>query len=776
MPVRRCLLLLLAALLLAAPLAAAATDAANGSSGHELADGGTAPPPAEAAPARFVRALVAGPVIASVSPPIASAGTSTTITITGTGFGAQASRSDVGFPSAGGVYWASGRTNAVNPNEIVNWSDTEIKVRVPNGLAADGTRTAASSGGIRVVTDANLTSNAVPFAVSFGVAGKKWAAPPVFVVNDNCPGVTGGAAAVRRAVATWNTALPADLQIDSSGTSNGTEAVRDGRSLIAWGPSGPVTNITYYYENEAIVEADIILSTSYAWTAGEAGGSVLGIEPVTLRNLAFCLGIAWLAGIEPQGPSDAAKAGCQYRTDALGNMNLVTLSPADRAAANYLYGGGSANPPLLAAAFTAGTIAGPAPLTVRFDDASLGGATGRAWAFGDGGTSALRNPVHTYAAPGVYTVALTASAAGYPDDTIRAINRIAVTGAAVLAVPGGAGVPTSTANDGLCDDVNGNGRKDFADVVLYFNQLSWIAVNEPVCRVRLQRERPYRLRRRRPALQQSMSGPPPLYSLSLATRNGVEQFTIRDLQQWTGWSYQKVRRVLIGRVSRVSETPGLLDKSPALSVLDRTTSEEDDEGRTATNRQFVFLFDPEVFRETRASGLVWLEPDGPGEASDSKHACCQTAVTSAVTSKEPGIGPVSVKGCAPGDSGSACDSNADHTKPDSATVVSSPKRCSSPGAVTSMNENGNTARSERSVGFPPSGQVTAGLSAPVTADVQHHDCCHFPDPRQFTPTGAPVSAGSAALLAPWRVRRLCGACYRRKPGEGSTFFFTLPAA
>jgi PKD repeat protein len=476
MPARHCLMLLLAVLILLF-VPASGTAVADGQGGHELAEGGTTPPPPSAATARLVRALAGGPAIASVSPPIASAGTSTTITITGTGFGAQAPRSDVGFPSAGGVYWASGRANAANPNEIVSWSDTEIKVRVPSGLGADGTRTAASSGGLRVVTDAGLESEPFPFAVSFGVAGKKWAIPPVFVVNDNCPGVTGGAAAVRRAVATWNTALPADLQIDCSGTSNGTAAARDGQSLIAWGPAG---SITYYYENETIVEADIILSTSYAWTAGDAGGSVLGIEPVTLRNLAFCLGIAWLAGIEPQGPSDAAKAGCQYRMDALGNMNLVALSPADRAAADFLYDGGSANPPLLAAAFTAETIAGPAPLTVRFNDASLGGATGRAWNFGDGGTSALRSPAHTYAAPGVYTVALTASASGYPDDTIRAVDRIAVTGAGVLAVPGGTGVPTSTANDGRCDDVNGNGRKDFADVVLYFNQLSWIAVHEPV--------------------------------------------------------------------------------------------------------------------------------------------------------------------------------------------------------------------------------------------------------------------------------------------------------
>ena len=30
------------------------------------------------------------------------------------------------------------------------------------------------------------------------------------------------------------------------------------------------------------------------------------------------------------------------------------------------------------------------------------------------------------------------------------------------------------------DDVNGNYRSDFADVVLYFNQVSWIAANKPI--------------------------------------------------------------------------------------------------------------------------------------------------------------------------------------------------------------------------------------------------------------------------------------------------------
>ena len=50
----------------------------------------------------------------------------------------------------------------------------------------------------------------------------------------------------------------------------------------------------------------------------------------------------------------------------------------------------------------------------------------------------------------------------------------------VATVPGGAGVPTDTNADGLYDDVNGNGRKDFGDVVLFFNQLAWIAGHAPV--------------------------------------------------------------------------------------------------------------------------------------------------------------------------------------------------------------------------------------------------------------------------------------------------------
>ena len=49
-----------------------------------------------------------------------------------------------------------------------------------------------------------------------------------------------------------------------------------------------------------------------------------------------------------------------------------------------------------------------------------------------------------------------------------------------VLVPGGEAAPTDPDNDGIFDDVNGNGTADFADIVLYFCQMGWIMENEPL--------------------------------------------------------------------------------------------------------------------------------------------------------------------------------------------------------------------------------------------------------------------------------------------------------
>ncbi len=59
--------------------------------------------------------------------------------------------------------------------------------------------------------------------------------------------------------------------------------------------------------------------------------------------------------------------------------------------------------------FTSDVTGGSAPLAVKFTDTTLGNVTGWLWDFGDGSTSLLQNPGHTYQNPGSYTVSLTAT-------------------------------------------------------------------------------------------------------------------------------------------------------------------------------------------------------------------------------------------------------------------------------------------------------------------------------------------------------------------------------
>jgi PKD repeat protein len=71
------------------------------------------------------------------------------------------------------------------------------------------------------------------------------------------------------------------------------------------------------------------------------------------------------------------------------------------------------------ASFTGTPTQGPAPLTVAFTDHSTGGATSWSWVFGDGATSTLRSPVHTYTSAGTRDVRLTVSNAVGTNSLLR---------------------------------------------------------------------------------------------------------------------------------------------------------------------------------------------------------------------------------------------------------------------------------------------------------------------------------------------------------------------
>ena len=68
----------------------------------------------------------------------------------------------------------------------------------------------------------------------------------------------------------------------------------------------------------------------------------------------------------------------------------------------------------------------------------------------------------------------------YGDNTGGVTLDVSYAPFAVIPLPGYPGSPTDPDGDGIYEDLNGNGRLDFADIVLYFNQMTWIAANEPI--------------------------------------------------------------------------------------------------------------------------------------------------------------------------------------------------------------------------------------------------------------------------------------------------------
>jgi beta propeller repeat protein len=94
------------------------------------------------------------------------------------------------------------------------------------------------------------------------------------------------------------------------------------------------------------------------------------------------------------------------------------------------------------AAFSASPTSGKAQLNVTFTDKSTGSPTSWSWVFGDGSTSTLPNPVHTYSKAGKYTVRLTArNAAG--SNTATRTNYISVGSSLGTAVGAFSASPTS---------------------------------------------------------------------------------------------------------------------------------------------------------------------------------------------------------------------------------------------------------------------------------------------------------------------------------------------
>ena len=82
--------------------------------------------------------------------------------------------------------------------------------------------------------------------------------------------------------------------------------------------------------------------------------------------------------------------------------------------------------------FNPSPTVGSAPLNVAFTNSTTGQVTTWAWNFGDGTTSTLKSPTHTYNSPGSYSVILTATG---PGGTVTKTASSAITVSSTPAVP-----------------------------------------------------------------------------------------------------------------------------------------------------------------------------------------------------------------------------------------------------------------------------------------------------------------------------------------------------
>ena len=107
--------------------------------------------------------------------------------------------------------------------------------------------------------------------------------------------------------------------------------------------------------------------------------------------------------------STATSGAKTYSTPGTYTMSLTVTGSGGSSTATKTISATAAAP---VASFTASPTSGTVPLVVSFANNSTGNVTSYSWSFGDGSSSTVQNPTHTYYTAGTYPVSLTATGPG----------------------------------------------------------------------------------------------------------------------------------------------------------------------------------------------------------------------------------------------------------------------------------------------------------------------------------------------------------------------------
>jgi PKD repeat protein len=322
-------------------------------------------------------------------------------------------------------------TNAQGSNSLLRSAAVQVAAPVPPTADFSGTPLAGEAPLVVAFTDLS-TGNATSWLWSFGDGTTSTARHPshtytsagVYTVQLTASNVAGGTTKVRSGYVSVSPPVPRQtfVPVADARTALGSPTRNYGSSSELRVRAGSSAYRSYLrFDASALGNLAVLRATLRLFVTDEAssGGSVYAIPSTWTET-----GITWenapALPPTPLATAGAAALGAWVELDVTpavraGNVSFA-LASASSSSVYYSSREGS-NPPQLVvetgapiapdADFSAAPTSGPAPLPVAFSDLSVGGPTSWLWSFGDGATSTARNPVHTYAAQGVYNVSLT---------------------------------------------------------------------------------------------------------------------------------------------------------------------------------------------------------------------------------------------------------------------------------------------------------------------------------------------------------------------------------
>ncbi len=393
----------------------------------------------------------APPAISGFTPDTVPGGNFDTLTINGTDFGTQGPNSNVGFMNAdddGATYFYG------DVEHITSWSNTQIKVLVPNRVSAGVT---AGTGPIRVrhddLTEGAFTTDSVkiPWTTSNILSGGVLNTQSF--VETNCHGgytylcsnstanngvsFRDDAPALARfisALSNWQCNVGWNATIDTSRTTSLQDPIDDGIDIVSYDhdgnvlPGGVLGRASTFFSNCGagtwnIVGIDIRFkrdgTDGVDWYYGSnplsIGGSEDDFESVALHELGHNVQLGHIRALNKSAVMHyALTSGTTSRV--LKNSGIVkdidggnfTVDTSAIFSACSKTGMTEID---CSAAPTAGfkadkTVICGSSGTIQFIDESTNAPTSWSWNFGDGSSSLSQSPSHNYTAKGCYTVTL----------------------------------------------------------------------------------------------------------------------------------------------------------------------------------------------------------------------------------------------------------------------------------------------------------------------------------------------------------------------------------